>query len=109
MYNLYMGCVCNVLRISKFIFMSYEIEIESQDDECVVFYINDVAYKVDIETQIVTQEYPVSFNQFNDKIVYAEEDVIYYYVMQNTLECSGINYYDDIDICNELEEILNNG
>ena len=104
-----MGCICNVLRISKFICMSYEIEIESQDDEVVVFYINDVAYKVDIETQIVTQEYPVSINQFNDKITYAEEDVIYYYVLQNTLECRGINYYDDIDICNELEELLNYG
>ena len=109
MYNLYMGFILYVLLINKFIGMSYEIEIESQDDEVVVFYINDVAYKVDIETQVVSQEYPVSFNQFNDKIVYAEEDVIYYYVLHNTLECSGINYYDDIDICNELEEILNNG
>lgn len=109
MHHFYMGCILYVLLINKFIGMSYEIEIESQDDEVVVFYINDVAYKVDIETQVVSQEYPVSFNQFNDKIVYAEEDVIYYYVLQNTLECSGINYYDDIDVCNELEEMLNNG
>ena len=64
--------------------MSYEIEIESQDEDMVVFYINETPYTAEIETQIVTQEYPISFNSFNDKINYAEEDVIYYYVKANT-------------------------
>ena len=89
--------------------MSYEIEIESQDEDMVVFYINETPYTVEIESQIVAQEYPVSFNSFNDKINYAQEDVIYYYVKAKTIVCDGINYYDEIDICEELEEILNNG
>ena len=45
--------------------MSCEIEIESQDDDLVVFYILNTAYQVEIETQIGTEKYPVSFNSVN--------------------------------------------
>ena len=89
--------------------MSYEIEIESQDEDMVVFYINETPYTVELETHIMRQEYPVTFNSFNDKISYAEVDVMYHYVRANTLVCNGINYYDEIDLCEELEEIINNG
>jgi len=44
--------------------MSYEIEIESQDDDLVIFYIHDTPYTVEIETEILTDDYPVSFNSF---------------------------------------------
>ena len=87
--------------------MSYDIEIESRDDEMVVFYIQDTPYVVQIESEITTQEFPVSFNSFNDEITYAEDDVIYHYVLEHTLQCNGINYYDEKGICTELELILN--
>ena len=87
--------------------MKYEIEIESQDDDLVIFYIHDTPYTVEIETEILTDDYPVSFNSFNDRITYAQDDSIYYLVNCDTLECSGINYYQEKDICKQLEEILN--
>jgi hypothetical protein len=87
--------------------MSCEIEIESQDDDLVVFYILNTAYQVEIETQIGTEKYPVSFNSVNENIVWAESDTIYFKVKEETLACDGINYYNDKDLCEQLETLLN--
>jgi len=87
--------------------MKYEIEIDSQDEDTVVFYIHDTPYTVEIATEILTEDYPVSFNSFNGRITYAQDDSIYYLVNCDTLVCGGINYYQEKDICKQLEEILN--
>tara|TARA_R110001632_G_C11110951_1_gene392378 strand:+ start:116 stop:385 length:270 start_codon:yes stop_codon:yes gene_type:complete len=89
--------------------MNYEIEIDSKDDELVIFYIEDTPYEVEIDTEIGTETYPVSFNSFSDKITYAEADTIYYRVKEETLYCDGVCYYDTSDLCKQLEQILNNG
>lgn len=87
--------------------MSYEIEIESQDDDLVVFYILDTPYQVEIETQIGTEKYPVSFNSANSNITWAESDTIYFKVKEETLICDGLNYYNEKDLCEQLETLLN--
>ena len=38
------------------------IEIEHQDDDSVIFYVDDVAYQVAIDIEIGSEQYPVSFN-----------------------------------------------
>ena len=86
--------------------MSYEIEIEFRDYECVVFYLGEVPYEVEIETETSYEEYPNSYNSFNDKITYVEEEVTYYYVKESSLKRNG-EYYSDKDLCDELERILN--
>ena len=86
--------------------MSYEIEIEFRDYECVVFYLGEVPYEVEIETETSYEEYPNSYNSFNDKITYVEEEVTYYYVKESSLKRNG-EYYIDKDLCDELERILN--
>jgi len=48
-----------------------------------------------------------SYNSFNDKLSYAQVEERYYRVDQETLTCDGTNYYNEKDICEELEEILN--
>ena len=30
-----------------------------------------------------------------------------YYIQKDTLRCDGVNYYNETDLCEELEEILN--
>ena len=107
MYNLYMGCVCDVLRINKFICMSYEIEIDYFDQNGCIFYINETPYEVELylETRVIDE--PDSYNSFTDTIKYIQLEERYYRVDQNTLHCDGINYYDNEDICEQLEEMLN--
>ena len=87
--------------------MSYEIEIEFRDYDCVIFYIGETPYEVEIETETSYEEYPNSYNSFSDKITYVEEEVTYYYVKEETLKCDGVNYYDNRDLCVELEKLLN--
>ena len=48
-----------------------------------------------------------SYNSFTDTIKYVQLEERYYRVDQSTLRCDGINYYDDEDICKQLEEIIN--
>ena len=86
--------------------MSYEIEIEFRDYDCVVFYVGEVPYDVEIDTDTTIEEYPDSYNSFNDKITYVEEEVIYYYVKESSLKRNG-EYYNDEDLCDELERKLN--
>ena len=102
-----MGCICNVLRINKFICMSYEIEIEYYDQDHCIFYIGETPYEVElyIETRIIDE--PDSYNSFTDTIKYVQLEERYYRVDQTTLRCDGINYYEDEDICEQLEEMLN--
>ena len=102
-----MDCVHNVLCINKFIYMSYEIEIEYYDQDGCIFYIGETPYEVElyIETRIIDE--PDSYNSFTDTIKYVQLEERYYRVDQNTLHCDGINYYEEEDICEQLEDILN--
>ena len=86
--------------------MSYEIEIEYYDQDGAIFYIGETPYEVElyIETRMI-QELD-SYNSFNDKLSYAQVEERYYRVDQETLTCDGTNYYNEKDICEELEEIL---
>ena len=87
--------------------MSYEIQIDHKDDEIVSFTINDTPCQVEIEVEIGSEQYPVSYNSFTDDITYAESDTIYYHVKCETLLCAGIVYYNDKDLCTALEQQLN--
>ena len=87
--------------------MRYEIEIEHRDDQVVSFFVNNTQYQVDIEIEIGSEQYPVSYNSFTDDITYAESDTIYYKVKCETLLCAGLVYYNDQDICTALEQQLN--
>ena len=82
------------------------IEIEYQDDDGVIFYVDEVAYQVAIETEIGSEQYPVSFNSMNDEITWAESDTIYYIVLTETLIQDGKSY-SDTNLCNKLEKLLN--
>lgn len=82
------------------------IEIEHQDDDSVIFYVDDVAYHVNIETEIGSEQYPVSFNSMNDQITWAESDTIYYTVLHDTL-LQDNKEYADTNLCNKLEKLLN--
>ena len=82
------------------------IEIEHQDDDSVIFYVDDIAYQVAIETEIGSEQYPVSFNSMNDEITWAESDTIYYTVLPDTLLQDG-REYSDTNLCNKLEKLLN--
>ena len=107
MYNLYMGCILYVLPINKFIGMSYEIEIEYYDQDGCIFYIGETPYEVELYIETRTFDEPDSYNSFTDTIKYIQLEERYYRVDQNTLTCDGINYYEDEDICEQLEDILN--
>ena len=87
--------------------MSYEIEIEYYDQDGAIFYIGETPYQVElyIETRMI--EELDSYNSFNDKLSYAQVEETYYRVQKDTLICDGVNYYDESDLCEELEEILN--
>ena len=87
--------------------MRYEIEIEHRDDQVVSFFVNNTQYQVDIEIEIGTEQYPVSFNSASGDLTYAESDTIYYHVKCDTLLCAGLVYYNDQDICTALEQQLN--
>ena len=87
--------------------MKYEIEIEHRDDQVVSFFVNNTQYQVDIEIEIGTEQYPVSFNSASGDLTYAESDTIYYHVKTNTLICASISYYNDKDLCSALEYKLN--
>ena len=87
--------------------MSYEIEIEHRDDQVVSFFVNNTQYQVDIEVEIGSEQYPVSYNSFTDDITYAESDTIYYHVKCETLLCYEPVYYKHEDICTALEQQLN--
>jgi hypothetical protein len=80
--------------------MSYEIEIEYYDQDGCIFYIGETPYEV--ELYIETRN-----NSFTDTIKYVQLEERYYRVDQSTLTCDGINYYDEEDICEQLEEIIN--
>lgn len=87
--------------------MSYEIEIEYYDQDGAIFYIGETPYQVElfIETRMI--EELDSYNSFNDKICWSQVEERYYRVQKDTLRCDGVNYYDETDLCEELEEILN--
>lgn len=92
-----------------------KIEIIEVHEDTIVFYVDQTPCSVNIETEINVQQYPVSFNSFNDQITYAEEDIIYHYVLENTLQIEGDNLeqpvnwnFDASKVCSELENILNN-
>lgn len=87
--------------------MKYEIEIDHRDWESVIFYVGDTPYTVEIETEMSIEEYPNSYDSFTDTIHYTREEVYYYYVKEETLECDGVNYYDERVLCIELEKMLN--
>ena len=87
--------------------MSYERQIDHKDEEVVSFTINDTPCQVEIEVEIGTEQYPISFNRRTGDITYAESDTIYYHVKCDTLLCSGLIYYNDEDICTALEQQLN--
>ena len=87
--------------------MSYEIQIDHREDDIVSFTINDIPCQVEIEVEIGSEQYPVSYNSFTDDITYAESDTIYYHVKCETLLCAGIVYYNDKDLCTALEQQLN--
>ena len=107
MYNLYMGCIRNVLRINKIVCMSYEIEIEYYNQDGCIFYIGETPYEVELYIETRTFDEPDSYNSFTDTIKYVQLEERYYRVDQTTLRCDGINYYDNEDICEQLEEMLN--
>lgn len=88
--------------------MKYNIKIIEMNQDHIIFDIDDVTFTVDMETDVLYQQYPVSFNSFNDKIIYAEDEILYYRIDCNSLHSNIENYYDCEDICYQLEEKINN-
>ena len=87
--------------------MMSDIEIFENQDDIVEFGIGDKFFRVCIGTETEEEEVPVSFNGFNDEIVYGKYEVNTTYVKIDTLEYKGELTPTKEEICRDLETILN--
>lgn len=103
-----MGCIRNVLRISKIICMKIDIhEIDSNNYQ-VEFGINDIDYKCSYDIHEIRQEYPVSFNTITSKTTYAVDEFLYRVPDQKTLKRNDNETVIDAgEICRWLELRIN--
>ena len=104
-----MGCIYNVLRISKFIrSMKVDIHYISEDVDRVEFGINGIDYICYYKPEIVQSTYPVSHNSRTDQITYAVDEFMYNYIDPETLKREdGLEINNREEVCRNIELYLN--